>query len=934
MATISELVVKITGDSSGLESSLNKATTSVDNFAGQASKLGAALGAAGLAMALDKVVDIAAEMVDAFSEAEQSQLKFNAAVGASNTITAEGKARLESLAESFAALAGEDDDAVLGMEAMLAATGRTTEEIEKMLPAALGLANATGTDLDAALTQLNQTFSGTAGRLGRTTPELNALTKEELENGAAIDVMLGKYGDLSTALEGSAKTSMANFNTQVGNLKESFGETINSGLQPFRDGMTEVIKVIVNNKPLMVGALTAISVAIVGIGTAVTVSVLPALAALAATFSPAAPIMVGIAAVAVAIGGVVAAVENLKDKNDKATKDLLQTSGSVQDSAQRRASAEKEVGAAAAAAAKTASDAWAEAEKKIIEGRKDATKAYTDSLAEIDTRVQLGLMTEQEAAEAKYKANRELMDRLISLGYTGAKTSKQIGDQTLREALARNESLYNDTTEGMEKIGKLYAQLAETRSSQEKKGQDEAVLTTQVLAAEDAARVETAAASATDRTAYEQEYADAVAGMAKDLKKQAILNAAALAAEEAALTMSVKKEVTNRTALEYEAYTTVVGYMSNMVDGYSAAAAAKTAAEEAHTVAVQAEVTSQDALISEQVAAVVGYSEKITDAYAVAAEKKTGFEEGFTQAVATETASQTALQDEAVQTQIGYAKELSGANYDAAKESKAAWLAAADDIRQGQEAAITPLQRAWGDFSSSMIAKAQDWGKELKKVADVGIKGVGDAFEGLGDALASGGDGWAAFEQAAEQSLKRILSMLGDQLAVQAIAAALMGNWAGAGIAAGGAIAAWLAAGASSQFAEFMSWVRGGGSGSSSSSTGPAEIDIEPPEYTGGSPDYTPPPPGDRDFVSGRDIDRFASGGVSRGGMAVVGEEGPELVQLPRGAHVFTNEESQQIASGGRNLTVNFYSPAAMDPIEMRREFERLDRQLAFEGAF
>lgn len=904
MATISELVVKITGDSSGLQTALSTAESRMEDMGVSGGKLSKILGAGGLAVAFKLAADAADECIRAFAEAEVAELRFNAAAEASNRITAEGADKLKDFAAQFAALAGEDDDAILGMEAMLIATGRTREEIEKMLPAALGLANATGTTLEGALTQLNQTFSGTTGRLGRTTPELNKLTKEALANGKAVDVMLEKYGELSTALSGSTKTSIANFNTEFGNLKENVGAATEQSIRPFRDALTGLLR-------QMNDETSGIS-------------------RFAGGFNSVVEVFKELGLSLIGKGDVLQAVADAISQVEQKTRILLQTYGSVQDSAQRRASAEKEVGAAAAAAAKTASDAWAEAEKKIIEGRKDATKAYTDSLAEIDTRVQLGLMTEQEAAEAKYKANRELMDRLISLGYTGAETSKQIGDQALREALARNESLYNDTTAGMEKIGKLYAQLAETRSSQEKKGQDEAVLTTQVLAAEDAARVETAAASATDRTAYEQEYVGAVAGMAKDLKNQAILNAAALAAEEAALTMSVKKEVTDRTALEYEAYTTVVGYMSNMVDGYSAAAAAKTAAEEAHTVAVQAEVTSQDALISEQVAAVVGYSEKITDAYAVAAEKKTGFEEGFTQAVATETASQTALQDEAVQTQIGYAKELSGANYDAAKESKAAWLAAADDIRQGQEAAITPLQRAWGDFSSSMIAKAQDWGKELKKVADVGIKGVGDAFEGLGDALASGGDGWAAFEQAAEQSLKRILSMLGDQLAVQAIAAALMGNWAGAGIAAGGAIAAWLAAGASSQFAEFMSWVRGGGSGSSSSSTGPAEIDIEPPEYTGGSPEYTPP--GDRDFVSGRDIDRFASGGVSRGGMAVVGEEGPELVSLPRGSRVFSSPESAAMA--GRSLVVNFYSPTALDPIEMRREFERLDRQLSFEGAF
>jgi phage-related tail protein len=36
--------------------------------------------------------------------------------------------------------------------------------------------------------------------------------------------------------------------------------------------------------------------------------------------------------------------------------------------------------------------------------------------------------------------------------------------------------------------------------------------------------------------------------------------------------------------------------------------------------------------------------------------------------------------------------------------------------------------------------------------------------------------------------------------------------------------------------------------------------------------------------------EHFASGGISRGGWATVGERGPELVNLPRGAQVIPND--------------------------------------------
>ena len=44
----------------------------------------------------------------------------------------------------------------------------------------------------------------------------------------------------------------------------------------------------------------------------------------------------------------------------------------------------------------------------------------------------------------------------------------------------------------------------------------------------------------------------------------------------------------------------------------------------------------------------------------------------------------------------------------------------------------------------------------------------------------------------------------------------------------------------------------------------------------------------------------FAHGGVSPGGMALVGEQGPELVGLPRGARVFSNPQSRRMMSGGQ----------------------------------
>jgi tape measure domain-containing protein len=62
--------------------------------------------------------------------------------------------------------------------------------------------------------------------------------------------------------------------------------------------------------------------------------------------------------------------------------------------------------------------------------------------------------------------------------------------------------------------------------------------------------------------------------------------------------------------------------------------------------------------------------------------------------------------------------------------------------------------------------------------------------------------------------------------------------------------------------------------------------------------------PGLGNFFKGK-IPGFANGVRNfSGGLAVVGERGPELVNLPKGADVFTNEESRRMTSGGGGITI------------------------------
>lgn len=70
-----------------------------------------------------------------------------------------------------------------------------------------------------------------------------------------------------------------------------------------------------------------------------------------------------------------------------------------------------------------------------------------------------------------------------------------------------------------------------------------------------------------------------------------------------------------------------------------------------------------------------------------------------------------------------------------------------------------------------------------------------------------------------------------------------------------------------------------------------------------------------------------------RGGLTWVGEEGPEIIDLPRGSKVYSNPKSEQIASQGRNITQNITinSPTPLSPSEVARKNLQASRQLAME---
>jgi len=78
--------------------------------------------------------------------------------------------------------------------------------------------------------------------------------------------------------------------------------------------------------------------------------------------------------------------------------------------------------------------------------------------------------------------------------------------------------------------------------------------------------------------------------------------------------------------------------------------------------------------------------------------------------------------------------------------------------------------------------------------------------------------------------------------------------------------------------------------------------------------------------IIGKYIPQFAKGGIAPGGMALVGERGPELVNLPAGARVHSNADSRRMV--GNNIHVHVNGRVGASDAEIRDIANKVAREI------
>ena len=122
-------------------------------------------------------------------------------------------------AEAIKESTGISDDLVKQTFIIAQSFGISSDRAKELTAAAIDLAAATGQDVDTAVRQLGGTLDGTIGKVGNYGAEFRNLTKEQLEAGAAIELVNQKFG-------GTAAKNLDTFSGSVNKLSNSWGDLL------------------------------------------------------------------------------------------------------------------------------------------------------------------------------------------------------------------------------------------------------------------------------------------------------------------------------------------------------------------------------------------------------------------------------------------------------------------------------------------------------------------------------------------------------------------------------------------------------------------------------------------------------------------------------------------------------------------------------------
>ena len=198
-----------------------KAKEAGDSFKSMVrSVTGITLGYAAVGMALGKFTSFLKDSIQASMEEESALAKLKFAVNG-NSEAFDRMVRFRDQLYKTTLFSKEQVDSAINMSLEL---GRTESQTRKMIETAMGLSRVTGQDLNSVMIQLNGTYEGQTGRLGRLATGITSLSKTQLENGGAVDILNEKYGKFASQGMNTMEGGVSRLSKAWEKFKENTGQ--------------------------------------------------------------------------------------------------------------------------------------------------------------------------------------------------------------------------------------------------------------------------------------------------------------------------------------------------------------------------------------------------------------------------------------------------------------------------------------------------------------------------------------------------------------------------------------------------------------------------------------------------------------------------------------------------------------------------------------
>lgn len=172
---------------------------------------------------------------------EQTEIRFAVAARNNPQLNGVGVKSLQAYIAQQARSTVLSREQITATVTQLTQQGRSEQQIKAITTAAIGLAQATGTDLASASEQVAATYSGQARELGRLYPAIRQMTENDLRAGKAAEYLAQANRGVAEAMAGSVGGRLQ----QLKNTMQETMESIGGAVAPILIKAIEAIKPII-----------------------------------------------------------------------------------------------------------------------------------------------------------------------------------------------------------------------------------------------------------------------------------------------------------------------------------------------------------------------------------------------------------------------------------------------------------------------------------------------------------------------------------------------------------------------------------------------------------------------------------------------------------------------------------------------------------------